>query len=124
LPFRASAFLLVASSVLSFSQTAPTTSLSGSVLDSTGSAVVNAALELRNTGTHFTRRSSSDPQGRFLFNLIPPGVYELTVSAAGFTTVTQKGITLHVDVPGAVHLNLSLARSPHPLPVTPEPPTP
>jgi len=122
MPVRASAFLLVASSVLSFSQTAPTTSLSGSVLDSTGSAVANAALELRNTGTHFTRRSSSDPQGRFLFNLIPPGVYELTVSAAGFTTVTQKGITLDVDVPGAVHVKLSVAGSAQQITVTAESP--
>src|SRR6266851_9405198 len=119
---RASAFLLVASSVLSFSQTAPTTSLSGSVLDSTGSAVANAALELRNTGTHFTKRSTSDTQGRFLFNLIPPGVYDLTVAVSGFTTVTQKGITLDVDVPGAVQVKLSVAGSAQQITVTAESP--
>src|SRR5260370_25304913 len=102
---------LVAASVLSFAQTAPTTSLTGTLADASSAAIAKAAIELTNTATHFTKRAASDSQGRFLFNLIPPGVYDLTVSASGFTTVTQQGITLDVDVPAAVRLKLAVAGS-------------
>jgi hypothetical protein len=94
-----------------FAQSAPTTSLSGTVADPSGSMVPHAALELTNAGTHLTRKTESDVQGRFLFTLVPPGVYELRVSADGFATIRQDGIRLDVDVPATLRFNLSVASS-------------
>ncbi len=105
----AAALLLMATALPMFSQNAATTSLAGTVADATGGRVVNASLELVNRGTHLTKRSSSGAQGRFLFILIPPGIYDLTVSAPGFSSVKQEGITLDVDVPGTVHVSLAVA---------------
>src|SRR5579864_6218193 len=52
-------------------QSAPTTSLSGTVADPTGAVIPAAALELINSGTHWSRKTASDAQGRFLFSLAP-----------------------------------------------------
>lgn len=92
-----------------FAQSAPTTSLSGTIADPSGAIVPSAALELTNTGTHWTRKVASDAQGRFLFTLVPPGVYDLTVSAGGFTPLRQQGVHLDADVPATLHLTLSVA---------------
>src|SRR5215471_3394113 len=101
--------LALLSAAALFAQSAPTTSFSGTVADPSGSMVPDAALELTNTGTHWTRKTESDVQGRFLFTLVPPGVYELRVSAEGFATIRQDGIRLDVDVPATLRLNLAVA---------------
>jgi hypothetical protein len=99
-------FFLAASA---FGQSAPTTSLSGTVTDPSGSFVPNAALDLTNIGTRWTRHAVTDSQGRFQFTLVPPGRYDLEVTATGFTSVHQQGINLDADVPATVRLTLSVA---------------
>jgi hypothetical protein len=96
-------------SVSCFAQSAPTTTLSGAVADPSGSAVPNATVDLTNTGTHWSRHTTTDMQGRFLFTLAPPGAYVLQVAAAGFTTLRQEGIKLDADVPANLRLTLSVA---------------
>src|SRR5437868_7148075 len=117
-----SLLLLFAIATLSFSQNGPTSSLSGSVADPSGAVLSGAALELINTATHLSRHANSDSQGRFLFNLIPPGVYDLTVSATGFQTVTHQGIVLDVDLPGTIHVTLPVSGATQQITVTAEAP--
>src|SRR5437588_12378049 len=101
--------LLCAISV--FAQSAPSTSLSGTVADQSGAVVPSAALELINSATHWTRKTATDTQGRFQFTLVPPGRYDLHLTAAGFTTLRQEGIRLDADVPATLRLTLSVAAS-------------
>lgn len=60
IPMRAgTAFaLVIAACAWSFAQTAPTTSLTGLVLDASGAAVSNATLAITNTATHYTKRGA------------------------------------------------------------------
>ncbi|HLH15671.1 MAG TPA: carboxypeptidase regulatory-like domain-containing protein [Bryobacteraceae bacterium] len=92
-----------------FAQSAPTTSLLGTVVDPTGAAVPSAVLELTNAGTNWTKKTESDAQGRYLFTLVPPGVYDLSVSASGFAGFRQRAIRLDADVPATVNLSLAVA---------------
>jgi hypothetical protein len=92
-----------------FGQTAPNASLSGSVSDPSGATVARAALVLTNTGTNWQRQESTDAGGHFQFTLVPPGSYELKVTATGFTELKRQGIHLDADVPGSVRLTLSVA---------------
>jgi hypothetical protein len=105
-------FLLPALLVWSaFGQSSPTTSLSGTVSDPTGAVVPNAALELTNAGTHWTRKTTSDTEGRFLFTLVPPGIYDIRTNAAGFTPLRQEGLRLDADVPATLRVTVSVAAS-------------
>jgi hypothetical protein len=92
-------------------QVAPTSSLLGTLVDETAAVVLNASLELTNQATHVQRRLKSDSQGRFQFSLIPPGLYDLQVTANGFAPFRQQGIKLDVDVPATLRLTLSVAAS-------------
>ncbi|MBV9082206.1 MAG: carboxypeptidase regulatory-like domain-containing protein, partial [Acidobacteriaceae bacterium] len=89
-------------------QVVPTATLSGTVADATGAFVLAASIQLVNEATHVEQHASTDPQGRFLFNFLPPGTYDLTVNASGFGTYHQTGITLDVNAPASVlvHLNV------------------
>src|SRR5215831_5700352 len=92
-----------------FGQSAPTTSLSGTVADPSGSLVPNAAIELTNVATKWTRNTTTDSQGHFLFTLVPPGRYDLQVTAAGFNVLRQQGFSLDVDVPVNLQLRVAVA---------------
>ena len=92
-----------------FAQSAPMTSLSGTVSDPSSSVIPNATLDLTNPGTGWTRHTVTDPQGHFQFTLVPPGRYDLSIAATGFTTVKQQGISLDADVPATMRLTLPVA---------------
>src|SRR2546423_1686917 len=75
--------LLFLSALALCAQSAPTTSLSGTVSDASGSVIPSAALELTNLSTQRTLKSATDQQGRFLFTLVPPSRYTVAVSGNG-----------------------------------------
>jgi hypothetical protein len=74
-----------------------TASLAGTVRDSTGAVVPEAAVTVRNVGTGFTQSAASDEAGAFLFSRLPIGNYELRVEKPGFSAYVQSGIQLTVD---------------------------
>ncbi|HET6647843.1 MAG TPA: TonB-dependent receptor [Pyrinomonadaceae bacterium] len=59
--------------------------LNGVVRDPTGAAVVNAAVKARNTATNFTRAAITNDEGYYQITNLPPGDYEVTVEADGFS---------------------------------------
>src|SRR5712691_5313549 len=68
--------------------------ISGTVNDSSGSAVVGAEAVLLNQGTGQTRQMASDQSGSFLFAQLLPGSYTLTISAPGFKKAQETDIVL------------------------------
>ncbi len=102
--------LLQAFLVSARAQVVPTASLSGTVTDPVGAVVPAASVSLRNSETQLVKSTKTDAIGRFLFTPIPPGQYELNVSAVGFSTYDQTGITLSVNVAASVQVVLGLAR--------------
>jgi hypothetical protein len=73
-----------------------TGSLGGTVADPTGLPVPNAAVEVASPALLQPMKSSTDAGGAFLFPSLPPGSYEVSISAGGFRTYKASGVTVNV----------------------------
>lgn len=114
MPIRFRTFLstllaLAASSSLLTAQFT-TASLGGSISDSSGAAVPEATVTVRNTGTGFTQTAQSGVTGSYLFSRLPLGTYELRVEKTGFGSQTQSGIRLTVDQMATQNIVLSVGQ--------------
>lgn len=69
-------------------QTATSAVISGTVRDPSGGVVPGAAVELTEVTTKLTRQQTVNEAGQYFFSAVPPGQYEIRVSAAGFRTAT------------------------------------
>jgi hypothetical protein len=76
------------------SSSAFTATLSGSVLDPSGSAVNGAKVTLTSPEIGFSRMYSTKDTGLYTFTFLPPAVYTLEAEASGFKHYKQEGITL------------------------------
>lgn len=94
----------------------------GSVTDPTGSRLVSASVVLVNAATGFRYAGTSDGEGRFAFDLLPPGDYNGRAVASGMSPqVTPR---IHVPVGGIleVEFKLSVAGVKETVTVSSEPP--
>src|SRR5215467_12621877 len=79
-------------------------SVSGVVTDQSGAAVPKAHVTITNRGTGFVREADADEGGHYTIPELPPGEYDLKVTAGGFKPLTQTNLTVtantvnHVDV--------------------------
>src|ERR1700730_3908172 len=70
--------------------------LSGTVTDASGGAVPGAEITVKNIATGITKNVTADSAGYYTAPNLPAGVYEVRVSATGFTMVVQSNLTLAV----------------------------
>ncbi|PYU25239.1 MAG: hypothetical protein DMG30_05960 [Acidobacteria bacterium] len=83
------AFFLLTVVPPSFSQATALAQLNGTIRDQTGAVVPRATISLRNKDTNQTQTSSSGNEGYYTFANVPPGSYELSVEAPGFSKTTR-----------------------------------
>ncbi len=87
-----------------------TGSVTGTITDPAGSAVVDAAVKLSNTGTGAVQTAATDSEGNFRFLLLPPGVYSLNVTGSGFKSVIRDGLIVEVDRSLAVPISMQMGQ--------------
>jgi hypothetical protein len=83
-------------------------SISGAVVDQTGAVVPGATIRLINVGQQTTFKAISDQEGLYAFPNLPVGRYELTISAAGFTTQRKTGLAVDTDSSTRVDIRLTI----------------
>ncbi len=105
-----SVFCLLTSGSAALAQTVGA-GIQGTVSDPSGAVVPTAQIEVQNVGTGALWKLSSDEAGRYRAPLLPPGEYELRVSAEGFQTVVRKGIHLAVGQNAVLDVGLELGRT-------------
>src|SRR5271155_1068546 len=66
----------------------------GTVKDPSGSAVPKAAVELLNTGTNASRKTTTSETGAYQFVNVDTGTYQVKVTAPGFETVEFTAIDM------------------------------
>src|SRR4051812_13370878 len=87
-------------------QDSATGSIRGTVFDPAGGRIARASIVVVNTATATRYAVPSDSEGRFLFDLLPPGDYSARVEAPGMSPeVTPQ---MHVDVGGTAELEFHL----------------
>ena len=72
-------------------------SLSGTVVDKTGSVIAGATVRITSQGTGLIREAKTDGSGHYLVPLLPVAVYTIHVESQGFQTTEQREVRLQVD---------------------------
>ncbi len=86
------ALLTILFAAAAYAQTS--SSLSGTVHDPQGNAVVGAKVSLKDTGGITQLETTTSGEGLFVFPAIQPGNYTVTVEAAGFKKAVKSGIVV------------------------------
>src|SRR5579871_1030647 len=74
-----------------------TGSISGTITDTTGSAVPRAKVTVTAPATGFSRTANTDDKGSYVIPLLGVGNYNVEVELPGFQTATAQDIRLQVD---------------------------
>ncbi|MBS1799881.1 MAG: TonB-dependent receptor [Acidobacteria bacterium] len=104
--FFLSSFFL--SSSILFGQTVDT-SILGSVVDPQGSVIADATVVVRADATGQEKTVKTTGDGQYRVQYLVPGIYTVTVNAAGFAPTTRSGIQLALSQ--QVHLDLPMSIS-------------
>ena len=74
-----------------------TGAISGTVRDPAQAVVAGAQVSVVNVQTNVAQDSTTAADGSYHFLALQPGAYKITVTATGFQTYTNSGITLQVN---------------------------
>ena len=79
----------------------------GNVYDPSGASVSGATVRATNAGTGLEWQAKTGSQGEYSLGLLPPGVYSVEATAAGFSAAQANGVALVVNA--TLHIDLRLA---------------
>ncbi|MDW5267637.1 MULTISPECIES: carboxypeptidase regulatory-like domain-containing protein [Acidobacteriaceae] len=82
-------------------------SLSGTVQDSTGAIIPNAAVTLTDPATHQSQKATTSSSGVYHFSELPPAHYTLAVTATGFKASTFADVALAAETPRNLNVTLN-----------------
>ena len=83
--------------------------IAGSVADSSGAVVPDAAVKITNNATGLTREQNSTASGDFSFPDMPPGLYNVTINKAGFRTAELQNVEVAVGKIASLPVTLGVA---------------
>lgn len=106
-------FVLVALMVVlmpgsALGQVATTGKIAGVVTDASGAAVPSATVSVKSTALMAERSTTTGADGAYLFDLLPPGTYELTVTSKGFKGFTETGVVLTAGFTATINAKLQV----------------
>jgi hypothetical protein len=82
--------------------------LSGTITDPSGAAVVGANIKLVNVETAVESTTEANQLGQYRFLFVNPGSYKLTVTQNGFRTLTREGLVVVSGEAATLDLTLQL----------------
>jgi hypothetical protein len=104
--------LLVALFTLALTQRAPaqsdTSSLSGTVSDSSGAVLPNAKILVRNEATHTERTTQSNENGGYNITNLPAGNYSIRAEAPNFETTTLGNVKVDPSIGRRVDITMKI----------------
>src|SRR5712692_9534225 len=89
-------------------QTAAASQITGTVQDSSGSAIVGAVVRVTQTETGFTRAAETGIDGVYRLPDLPIGPYKLEATQQAFVPYVQTGIVLQVNINPTINITLQV----------------
>jgi len=86
-----------------------TGTVAGFITDPNGASVSNATIKLTNTGTSIAQTATSNEAGSYVFPLVPPGTYQITVEKEGFQRFARS-FTLEVTQQARLDAQLTVGQ--------------
>src|SRR5579864_959809 len=103
-------FLLVVvcigSALPGWAQSTNTGTVTGIVTDPSGAVVAGATVTLTDVSTNVARTANTNSAGRYTFVDVTPGIYSVSVTKAGFSTVKTDRVEVQVGASLTVSLSL------------------
>jgi hypothetical protein len=97
--------------------------LSGTATDQSGAVIPGTQISIKNISTGVTRAVTTDPAGFYTAPNLLSGAYEVTATAAGFSSEVQTGVTLTVGAQQVLNFTLQVGRVTEKVQVAGEAPT-
>src|ERR1035441_7609330 len=109
MPSRKWLFILAAvSAVMGLMAQSITSSLIGTVTDSSGAVVPNATIIATNVATNARGQAATDSVGNYLLLQLSPGSYTVEVSAPGFKKSLHSAIVLELQEQARLDVKLEV----------------
>jgi hypothetical protein len=83
-------------------------SIQGTVMDPKGDAIAEAKVTVTDQATGIIHNTSTNEQGYYRVNELPPGVYSVTVEAKGFKLTISKDLTVEEEQPRGLDVKLEV----------------
>jgi hypothetical protein len=96
--------------------------LTGTITDSSGSAVPDATVTVRNIETNEETKTTTSTQGTYTIPLLRPGQYNVVIEAPGFKRYSREGVQLQVAQSAAINVTLEVGAVTETVNVTAEAP--
>jgi len=112
-------FLLAA--LLGTAAWSPTTTVGTvtvTIMDTSGAAVPNAQLELKDLSTNVLRKAATQANGTYTFPNLPFGTYSLTITAKGFQTEVYQSVVVQTSRDTDLHVTLKVGATTETVTVT------
>ncbi|MBI4478248.1 MAG: carboxypeptidase regulatory-like domain-containing protein, partial [Acidobacteria bacterium] len=91
-----------------FGQGATTTTLSGTVVDTSGGVIPGADVNVKSNQTSTIYTAVTNEQGSFTIPSVQAGTYTVSVSLSGFKTAVLSNVTVNAAVPASVRVTLEI----------------
>ena len=85
--------------------------LLGRVTDSSDAVIIGAKVEALNTDTGVRFSTTTNRSGDYIFPLLVPGSYTITVENSGFKTYSRKGIAVRVGDQLSINIAMEVGQS-------------
>lgn len=96
----------------------PTGAIEGIVTDPQGAIVAGATVTARDVGTNLTRTATTGDDGRYRIASLPPGQYEVKVTAANFKSVVTTDVKVDIGQNRSVDVQLQVGGTSETITVT------
>ena len=104
-------FFLLCTSVFTLHAQSNEGALGGTILDPTGNAVAGAVVSVTNVSTGQSNQTTATATGNYHFPALLVGVYNVSVSAAGFKTAERSGVAVQIQSTTSLDIGLVIGSS-------------